>query len=93
MTTKTMEAHRKEAQAKVHDAQTALHDAKNAAWIAATGLAKMFDPYGDQGIKASAVSEANRTFDAVQRATQELEHARNWLAQVSSLADRMALDA
>ena len=88
----TMEEHRKEAQVKVDAAKLALHDAKDAAWKAANELAVMFGPYAGNDFSAKTVSQANSAFDDVQRRTQELEHAKAWLAQVSSLADRMAQD-
>ena len=81
----TFQEHVREAEAKCREAKQALHDAKNEAWKSAQRLAKVLDPYAGESYKPSLVSDFNRLADAVRRAEINLQHARDWLAQVQRL--------
>ena len=82
----TIQEHVREAEAKLSEAKLALHNAKNEAWQSARRVAKMLDPYENEGFKASLFSDLNRLADAVQREETNLRHAKDWLAQVQRLA-------
>ena len=76
----------REARAARDGARLALHDAKNEAWQSSQRLSKMLDPYEHEAFNARLVSDFNRLADAVQTATLNLQHADEWLQQVSRLA-------
>ena len=82
----TIQEHVRAANDRRAEAKLALHDAKNEAWKSAQRVAKMLDPYANEGFSARLVSDFNRQADAVQTATLNLQHAEDWLAQVQRLS-------